>query len=223
MPPERDGEGQGRRATSLCPSCRPRSRTPQQGNRGAVDRVVPKDAVLQPLHQRRRYIRADKAHEARRRTPTRFNAASPNVAQTYSTRASLKRALRGRLIAEKGGPQRDWQAGWKGAHARRDDGEQALASKRAQGRRARARSARSRNRAGSGRKHVERARRRQKGRAVDAAVQVVCGRREGGGRHAAEDLLRGRVRAPMRPLPSRAVRHSAPTPRPTPRTWKSDE
>ena len=146
-----DGEGQGRRTTSLYPSCRPRSRTPQQGNRGAVDRVVPKDAVLQPLHQRRRYIRADKAHEARRRTPTRFNAASPNVAQTYSTRASLKRALRGRLIAEKGGPQRDWQAGWKGAHARRDDGEQALASKRAQGRRARARSARSRNRAAGGR------------------------------------------------------------------------
>ena len=121
MPPERDGEGQGRRATSLCPSCRPRSRTPQQGNRGAVDRVVPKDAVLQPLHQRRRYIRADKAHEARRRTATRFNAASPNVAQTYSAHTSLKRALRGRLIAEKGGPQRDWQAGWEGAHARGDD------------------------------------------------------------------------------------------------------
>ena len=65
-------------------------------------------------------------------------------------------------------------------------------------------------------RHVERAR-CQKGRVEDAAVQVECGRREGGGRRAAEDLLRARAHAPVRPWPSRAVRHSAPTPRPTPR------
>ena len=64
--------------------------------------------------------------------------------------------------------------------------------------------------------HVGGARRRRKGRVEDAAVQVERERREGGGRRGAEDLLRGRVHAPVRPWPPRSVRRSA-RPRPVPR------
>ena len=203
------GEGRRRPATPLCQPRRPRSRPPQQGNRGAADRVVPKDAVLQPLHQHRRCIRADKAHEARRRTAALFNAVSPNAAQMSSARASLKR--QSRADCAQMWEVQDITGRWAGrehTHAETVESRSVPPSAHEVGACVRAQQ-------GSERSAVECARRRQKGRVEDADVQVERGRREGGGRRAAEDFLRGRAHAPVRPWPPRAVRHSA-RPRPVP-------